>query len=104
MGSRGRRRSRQAYPQPEWGPRGAATLILNLNGDQEAQPAAPILNLVEGQAARHAYPQPEWGPERRSRHAYPQPERGPGGAAATLILNLNGGQATVSKKRPVASC
>ena len=65
-----------AYPQPEWGSRGAAaTLILNLNGGWDVQ--------------RHAYPESEVG--KCSCHAYPQPEWGSRGAAATLILNLNGG-------------
>ena len=54
-----RRCSRHVHPQPAWGPGGAApTLILNLNGGQEVQPAMLVLNLNGRQEVQLlAYPQ-----------------------------------------------
>ncbi|CAE7640398.1 POL, partial [Symbiodinium sp. CCMP2592] len=80
----------QGEAQPRRG--AAATLILNQKGGEEVQP--PRLSSTrmgargeeEKKCSRHAYPQPEWGPGER-------------GAAATLILNQNGGQGEEAQPR-----
>ncbi|CAE7566210.1 unnamed protein product, partial [Symbiodinium sp. CCMP2592] len=119
IGARGY--SRHAYPVPgeEVQPRrgAAATFILNQNGGQgeEAQPprlsstriAAATLIRCQAKRRRGAAATGGQGEEVKwcSRHAYPQPEWGPGGrgAAATLILNQNGGQGEEAQRRGAAA-
>ncbi|CAE7296014.1 POL [Symbiodinium sp. CCMP2592] len=107
-----KRCSRHAYPQPEWGPggRGAAAKRCSRHAYPQPEWGPGGRGAAAERCSRQAYPQPEWGPggrgaaaKRCSRHAYPQPEWGRRGAAATLILNQNGGQGEEAQRRGAAA-